>query len=132
MENLSPNESNTSKAGMSSSDGGKVIAPSLIEKKPLILQAITEINSGVELLELLLHRGINHEDINDEVAEIVHQISMATNQIKYNAAVLRDVYDAIGRPKEVLRFFNFVDGECVEVSKEEYIGEYTPEQEVSY
>ena len=132
MENLNPNENNTSKAGMSSCSGGKVVAPSLKDKKPLILQAITEIRDGITLLELLLRKGVNDDEIDDESIEIIHQISRATNQVKYNTAVLRDVYDAIGRPKEVLRFFNFVDGDCIEVSREEYKGEYTPEQEIPY
>ena len=84
------------------------------------------------MLELLLRKGVNDDEIDDESIEIIHQISRATNQVKYNTAVLRDVYDAIGRPKEVLRFFNFVDGDCIEVSREEYKGEYTPEQEIPY
>ena len=133
MENLSPNESNISIAGTSSYHGDeKIIAPSLVSRKPLILQAITDINNGVEMLSLILHRGFDRDKIDDEARDLVHQLSNATNQIMYNTSTLRDVYDAIGRPKEVLRFFNFVDGDCVEVSREEYNGEYTAEQEIPY
>lgn len=133
MENLNPNESNISTAGTSSCHGDeKIVAPSLVNKKPLILQAMTDINNGVEMLNLILRRGLDRDKIDYEVRDLVHQLSNATNQIMYNASTLRDVYDAIGRPKEVLRFFNFVDGDCVEVSREEYNGEYTTEQEIPY
>lgn len=125
----------TENRGMSSFSGERLTAETLIDKKPLILDAIVHINEGVNLLGVLLQKGflrVDPEEDGQEAVDIVHQIADATNNIKYNAARLRDTYDLIGTRRNVTRFFNFDGDTCIEVSKEEFKGHYQEDDENEY
>lgn len=92
----------------------------------ILLMAISDINSGINILRLGMSATTIDERTHPDDAKALCDIDSTMQLLRYHAETLRSCYDTLRRDKAQAscnRYFNFnSDGECCEVEAKDFKG----------